>query len=121
MESALYRPVCDLLGCAYPIVAAGIRGVARFELVAAVSAVGAFGYLGMVREPVKCSTPNGPGCPFDSALRPTKCHNDYRYILRLGGSGIRTQAGMAAVQQGPLSAITSLRPPALIGHARAES
>jgi nitronate monooxygenase len=52
MESALYRPVCDLLGCAYPIVAAGMGGVARSELVAAVSAAGAFGFLGMVREPV---------------------------------------------------------------------
>jgi nitronate monooxygenase len=52
MESALYRPVCDLLGCAYPIVAAGMGGVARSELVAAASAAGAFGFLGMVREPV---------------------------------------------------------------------
>jgi len=52
MESALHRPVCDLLGCAYPIVAAGMGGVARSELVAAVSAAGAFGFLGMVREPV---------------------------------------------------------------------
>ena len=52
MERALYRPVCDLLGCAYPIVAAGMGGVARSELVAAVSAAGAFGFLGMVREPV---------------------------------------------------------------------
>ncbi|MGO9357430.1 MAG: DUF6306 domain-containing protein [Xanthobacteraceae bacterium] len=52
MESALYRPVCDLLGCAYPIVAAGMGGVARSELVAAVNAAGAFGFLGMVREPV---------------------------------------------------------------------
>ncbi len=52
MESVLHRPVCDLLGCAYPIVAAGMGGVARSELVAAVSAAGAFGFLGMVREPV---------------------------------------------------------------------
>ncbi len=52
MKSPLYRPVCDLLGCAYPIVAAGMGGVARSELVAAVSAAGAFGFLGMVREPI---------------------------------------------------------------------
>jgi nitronate monooxygenase len=52
MASVLHRPVCDLLGCAYPIVSAGMGGVARSELVAAVSAAGAFGFLGMVREPV---------------------------------------------------------------------
>ncbi|HWG77758.1 MAG TPA: nitronate monooxygenase [Steroidobacteraceae bacterium] len=52
MKSELHRPVCDLLGCHYPIVAAGMGGVARSELVAAVSAAGAFGFLGMVREPV---------------------------------------------------------------------
>ncbi len=52
MESALHRPVCDLLGCTYPIVSAGMGGVARCELVAAVSAAGGFGFLGMVREPV---------------------------------------------------------------------
>ena len=52
MKHALYRPVCDLLGCAYPIVAAGMGGIARSELVAAVSAAGAFGFLGLVREPV---------------------------------------------------------------------
>lgn len=62
MERALYRPVCDLLGCAYPIVAAGMGGVARSELVAAVSAAGAFGFLGMVREPVAGSRPKWRRC-----------------------------------------------------------
>jgi len=51
MATSLYRPVCDLLGCRQPIVLAGMGGVARSELVAAVSAAGGFGFLGMVREP----------------------------------------------------------------------
>lgn len=41
-----------LLGCRYPIVLAGMGGVARSELVAAVADAGGFGFLGMVREPV---------------------------------------------------------------------
>jgi nitronate monooxygenase len=52
MTDTLHRPVCDLLGCAYPIVLAGMGGVARSELVAAVTDGGGFGFLGMVREPV---------------------------------------------------------------------
>jgi nitronate monooxygenase len=39
-----------LLGCRLPIVLAGMGGVARSELVAAVTAAGGFGFLGMVRE-----------------------------------------------------------------------
>ncbi|QEG00716.1 Nitronate monooxygenase [Stieleria maiorica] len=46
----LRTPICDLLGCRYPILQAGMGGVARAELVAAVSAAGGFGCLGMVRE-----------------------------------------------------------------------
>ena len=46
------RAVCELLGCAVPVVLAGMGGVARSELVSAVTAFGAFGFLGMVREPV---------------------------------------------------------------------
>ncbi|MBN3793095.1 nitronate monooxygenase [Burkholderia sp. Ac-20353] len=49
----LHRPVCDLLGCTWPIVLAGMGGVARAELVSAVTAAGGFGFLGMVREPVE--------------------------------------------------------------------
>lgn len=41
---------CSLVGCDYPIIQAGMGGVARWELAAAVSAAGAFGCLGMVRE-----------------------------------------------------------------------
>jgi nitronate monooxygenase len=52
MAIILHRPVCDLLGCAYPIVLAGMGGVARSELVAAVTKAGGFGFLGMVRAPV---------------------------------------------------------------------
>ncbi len=53
MPSPLARtPLCDLLGCQYPIVLAGMGGVARSELVAAVSQAGGFGFLGMVREPL---------------------------------------------------------------------
>jgi nitronate monooxygenase len=49
--STLKTPICGLLGCAVPVVLAGMGGVARSELVAAVSAAGGFGFLGMVREP----------------------------------------------------------------------
>lgn len=52
MATILHRPVCDLLGCTYPIVLAGMGGVARSELVAAVTKAGGFGFLGMVRAPV---------------------------------------------------------------------
>jgi nitronate monooxygenase len=48
---ALRTPVCELLGCDVPVVLAGMGGVARSELVAAVSNAGGFGFLGMVREP----------------------------------------------------------------------
>lgn len=41
---------CDLLGCRHPILQAGMGGVARADLAAAVSGAGGFGCLGMVRE-----------------------------------------------------------------------
>lgn len=44
--------VCKLLGCQVPVVLAGMGGVARSELVSAVTVAGGFGFLGMVREPV---------------------------------------------------------------------
>lgn len=46
----LHTRLCDVLGCALPVVLAGMGGVARAELVAAVSGAGGFGLLGMVRE-----------------------------------------------------------------------
>jgi len=52
MATSLHRPVCDLLGCTYPLVLAGMGGVARSELVAAVAQAGGFGFLGMVSEAV---------------------------------------------------------------------
>ena len=50
MNPKLHTPVCDLLGCDYPIVLAGMGGVSRSELVIAVTRAGGFGILGMVRE-----------------------------------------------------------------------
>jgi len=50
MHATLHTPVCDLLGCTYPILLAGMGGPARSELVAAVTNAGGFGFLGMVRE-----------------------------------------------------------------------
>lgn len=44
------RELTRLLGCIHPVVLAGMGGVARAELCAAVSAAGGFGLLGMVRE-----------------------------------------------------------------------
>ncbi|AVP58903.1 nitronate monooxygenase [Pulveribacter suum] len=54
MPATLPRtPLCDLLGCRLPIVLAGMGGVARSQLVAAVTQAGGFGFLGMVREPLQ--------------------------------------------------------------------
>ena len=47
---SLRTPVCDLLGCDVPILLAGMGGVARADLVTAVTEAGGFGFLGMVRE-----------------------------------------------------------------------
>lgn len=49
-ERDLHTPLCALLGCRYPILQAGMGGVARSELVAAVIEAGGYGFLGMVRE-----------------------------------------------------------------------
>lgn len=46
----LSTALCDLLGCRYPVLQAGMGGVARAELVAAVAEAGGYGFLGMVRE-----------------------------------------------------------------------
>ncbi len=51
MNDALRTKACRLLGCRFPVVLAGMGGVARSELVSAVTAAGGFGFLGMVREP----------------------------------------------------------------------
>src|SRR5215813_381211 len=49
-RTPLKTQVCRMLGCDYPIVSAGMGGVARAELVTAVVAAGGYGLLGMVRE-----------------------------------------------------------------------
>lgn len=49
-KDPLQTAVCELLECRYPVLSAGMGGVARAELVAAVSEAGGFGSLGMVRE-----------------------------------------------------------------------
>lgn len=46
----LRTPLCDLLGCEVPVLLAGMGGVARWELAAAVAGAGGFPMLGMVRE-----------------------------------------------------------------------
>ncbi|MCV2865898.1 NAD(P)H-dependent flavin oxidoreductase [Albidovulum sediminicola] len=50
LEVSLHTPLCDLLGCDLPILLAGMGGVARWELAAAVANAGGYGILGMVRE-----------------------------------------------------------------------
>ena len=42
--------LCALLGCRYPVLQAGMGGVARADLVGAVTRAGGYGFLGMVRE-----------------------------------------------------------------------
>ena len=50
-DRALLRtPLCDLLGCDLPILLAGMGGVSRWELAAAVAGAGGYPTLGMVRE-----------------------------------------------------------------------
>ena len=50
MNPKLHMPVCDLLGCEFPGVLAGMGGVSRSDLVIAVTHAGGFGFLGLVRE-----------------------------------------------------------------------
>lgn len=47
---ALHTPITDILGCQFPILCAGMGGVARHQLAASISNAGGFGCLGMVRE-----------------------------------------------------------------------
>ena len=49
-DNDLHTPICSLLGCNVPILLAGMGGVVRSELVAAVAEAGGYGILGMVRE-----------------------------------------------------------------------
>jgi len=52
-DSPLRTPLCAQLGSKLPILLAGMGGVARHRLAAAVANAGGFGVLGMVREPVE--------------------------------------------------------------------
>ena len=49
-KPTLRTPLCDLLGCDQPVLLAGMGGVSRWELAAAVANAGGYGILGMVRE-----------------------------------------------------------------------
>lgn len=49
-KDPLHTPLCDLLGCDQPVLLAGMGGVSRWELAAAVANAGGYGILGMVRE-----------------------------------------------------------------------
>ena len=49
-EASLHTPLCNLLGCEVPVLLAGMGGVSRWELAAAVANAGGYGILGMVRE-----------------------------------------------------------------------
>jgi nitronate monooxygenase len=51
VTQTLHTTLCDLLGCRWPILLAGMGGVARHRLAGAVAHAGGFGVLGMVREP----------------------------------------------------------------------
>lgn len=53
LPSMLDTSLLHLLDCQLPVLLAGMGGVARHELAAAVSNAGGFGVLGMVREPVE--------------------------------------------------------------------
>jgi|GEM_PF-28230 len=50
LKLSLHTPLLDILDCKYPILCAGMGGVARAPLAAAVSEAGGFGCMGMVRE-----------------------------------------------------------------------
>lgn len=52
VPDALRTPLLDSLNCQVPIMLAGMGGVSRHALAAAVTNAGGFGVLGMVREPV---------------------------------------------------------------------
>lgn len=52
LPAALNTPILQLLRCRYPIMLAGMGGVARSALAAAVAHGGGFPVMGMVREPV---------------------------------------------------------------------
>lgn len=81
MHPALQTPLLRLLHCRVPIMLAGMGGVARSGLAAAVARAGGFPVLGMVREPVALierevaalRTATNPGLHFAVNLIPAPC------------------------------------------------
>ncbi|WP_313300904.1 nitronate monooxygenase [Diaphorobacter sp.] len=71
-------PLCDMLDCRLPLILAGMGGVARSELVAAVSEAGGFGFLGMVREPLAL---------IDREVRAVRDHTAARFGVNLIPAG----------------------------------
>ncbi|MBU3030607.1 NAD(P)H-dependent flavin oxidoreductase [Paracoccus marinaquae] len=49
-KDPLQTALCELLGCEVPVILAGMGGVARWELAAAIAEAGGYATLGMVRE-----------------------------------------------------------------------
>ncbi|WP_420006281.1 nitronate monooxygenase [Arenibacterium sp. LLYu02] len=90
---SLRTPLCDLLGCEYPVVLAGMGGVARSELAAAVANAGGFPTLGMVREAPSliiseieayrgCRTTPSPSTSSRQPRSPTCCSSRSKLALR---------------------------------------
>lgn len=107
---SLHRPVCDLLGCRYPLVLAGMGGVARSELVSAVSLAGGFGLLGMVRETPAFIRPAVSGHPghVPSGFRRRSEDGAAGGSAGRGGPGLRSRWACA----GPPAANRSASPSA---------
>ncbi|TAL74172.1 MAG: nitronate monooxygenase [Rhodanobacter sp.] len=81
MHATLHTPLMDQLHCAVPIMLAGMGGVARSGLAAAVAKAGGFPVMGMVREPVALierevralRAATGPDLHFAVNLIPASC------------------------------------------------
>lgn len=85
--SALHTPLCDLLGCRYPIVQTGMGWVSGARLTAATTAAGGFGILGaatmtlpMLTEAIR-SVKQKTTRPFGVNLRPDQDDLDARIAL----------------------------------------
>jgi nitronate monooxygenase len=97
MHAALHTPLVERLHCQVPIMLAGMGGVARSALAAAVANAGGFPVLGMVREPVQLierevaalRAATRPDLHFAVNLIPASCepvllHEQVAACLRLG-------------------------------------
>jgi nitronate monooxygenase len=61
MTITLHRPICDLLGCIYPIVLAGMGSVARGERVSVVAPAVRADVEAFRRQVAELPTPNSSG------------------------------------------------------------